>query len=536
MPNRPRIAFALAVGFAAICAPILASIYLAWHQSLAAQKSLSLAYANDSLRRVEEAASQFAVAKHRVDTAKFPPCSPNDIDLLRQIDLGSNYIQAAGRTSGNTLLCTSLGVTSPVSLGKPSLISNRGVSEYFNVNISPHQWYPLDVFSAGGFAIIVDPRLPIDIPTEGSDVELSVFVPSAPNRDRLSVLGRNFQPNWFEPIGAGSEVSLLDHGYLVSRVRSAKWDLAVVAAIPEHYAFQRVRHFALLFAPIGVICGILLAWTVKYLTQLRSSFPAILRRALRHKEFYVEYQPIVELNSRRVIGAEALVRWKSPLTNIPPDHFIPLAEDRGLIHLITAEVLEIITKDLPRFLAIDPDFEVAINMSAGDLRSGRTLEQLKQLLNSTGALPRNIGIEATERAFLHDSETARLISDLRSKGFRVAIDDFGTGYSSLACLQSLSLDSLKIDKAFVETINTDGATSQVVVHIIEMARSLNLQTIAEGVETEAQAEFLISRGVRYAQGWLFGKSMPAAALLKRLPARTTDSVADSVPGSLALPV
>ena len=372
MPNRPRVAFALAVGFAAICAPILASIYLAWHQSLAAQQSLSLAYAHDSLRRVEEAANQFAAAKHRVDAAKFTPCSPNDIDLLRQIDLGSSYIQAAGRTSGDTLLCTSLGVTTPVALGKPSLISNRGVSEYFNVNISPQQWHPLDVFSAGGFAIIVDPRLPIDIPTEGSDVELSVFVPSAPNLDRLSVLGHNFQPDWFNPIAAGSQATLHDHGYLVSRVRSAKWDLAVVAAVPQHYAFMRVRHFALFFTPIGIFCGILFAWAANYLSQIRSSFPSVLRRALRNKEFYVEYQPIVELDSRRVIGAEALVRWKSPLANIPPDHFIPLAEDRGLIHLITAEVLEIITQDLPRFLAIDPNFEVAINMSVGDLRSGRT--------------------------------------------------------------------------------------------------------------------------------------------------------------------
>ncbi len=409
MPNRPRMAVALAVGFAAICAPILASIYLAWRQSLAAEKSLSLDYAHDVLRRVEETASQFAAAKRRVSDAKFPPCSASDIDLLRQIDLGSRYIHAAGRTSGDTLLCTSLGVTAPVPLGKPSLISSRGVSEYFNVKLSPQQWHPLDVFSAGGFAIIIDPSLATDVATEGADVELSVFVPSAPDRDRLAVLGRNFQAGWFDPIAKGSQVTVLDHGYLVSRVRSANWDLSVVAAVPEHYIFQRVRHFIFLFTPVGVICGILLAWAVNYIAMLRSGFNAMVRRGIRQKDFYVEYQPILELDSRRVIGAEALVRWKSTHGNIQPDRFIPLAEDRGLIHLITCQVLAIIAEDLPRILEIDPNFEVAINMSAGDLRSGRTLERLSQLLDSTGAQPHNIGIEATERAFLHDTETAELI-------------------------------------------------------------------------------------------------------------------------------
>ncbi len=514
-------AIAVAVGFAAIFLPILASIYLAWHQSLAAEKSLSLIYAHDALRRVEETANQFAVAKRRVSQANFPPCSPRDIDLLRQITLGSSYIQAAGRTSGDTLLCTSLGVTAPVSLGKPSLVSSRGVSEYFNIKLSPQQWHPLDVFAAGGFAIVVEPNLPIDISTQGSDVELSVYVPSAPNRNRIAAIGRNFQAAWFDPGPAGSESTFLNQSYLVSRVRSAKWDLAVVSAIPEHYIFQRVRHFALLFTPIGVLCGLLLAWAVNYLALLRSSFNAMIRRAVRQNDFYVEYQPIVELDSRRVIGAEALVRWKSPQGNVQPDHFIPLAEDRGLIHLITGQVFEIISRDLPRILKIDPNFEVAINMSAGDLRSGHILEQLDRLLSTTAAHSHNIGIEATERAFLHDAKTASLIGTLRARGFRVAIDDFGTGYSSLACLQSLSLDTLKIDKAFVGTIDTNGATSQVVLHIIEMARSLHLEMVAEGVETEEQAQFLLRRGVRYAQGWLFGRPVPIDSLLQKVqPHRT----------------
>jgi sensor c-di-GMP phosphodiesterase-like protein len=217
-----------------------------------------------------------------------------------------------------------------------------------------------------------------------------------------------------------------------------------------------------------------------------------------------------------VIGAEALVRWKSKIAIVRPDHFIPLAEERGLIQLITEQVMNIVMRDLPRFLAVDPEFEVAINMSAADLRSGRTHELLAQMLAFSGAQPHNIEIEATERAFLQGPETAKLIGDLRGKGFSVAIDDFGTGYSSLACLQSLSLDTLKIDKAFIETIGTDGATSQVVLHIIDMARSLSLHMVAEGVETEVQAAFLEKCHVPYAQGWLFGKPMPINTFCEKM--------------------
>ena len=183
----------------------------------------------------------------------------------------------------------------------------------------------------------------------------------------------------------------------------------------------------------------------------------------------------------------------------------------------------------PQFLKLDPNFRVAINMSAADLCDERTVEMLDGLLAASGAMPRNIEVEATERAFLQGPGTASILDTIRSKGFTVAIDDFGTGYSSLSCLQTLSLDTLKIDRAFVETINTDGATSQVVLHIIEMARSLHLDIVAEGVETEPQAQYLLKRGVPLAQGWHFGRPMDIAHLLEQIRISAESKLAAFIP-------
>lgn len=511
-----RVAIAFAIGAAALLIPIWASVQLAWNESVSTERVLGLNYAHDVMRRTQITADQFSTAIQQLNTDGFPPCSRGDVAVMRDLDLSSSYVQAVGRTSGTTLTCTSLDFGHPIQLGPRSLTTNAGVEEWLNLQLIPGENHPLLVLSKSGVAVIVDPSLVTDTPTAGPDVEVAVFIPSIPSHPLLATIGRHFPQNWLVPGAPGGEETFLDDGYLVIAARSARYDLATVIAIPEHYIFVRVRRAAMFFAPIGLLCGILLAWAVNYISGIRSSFPSMVKRAAKNRNFFVEYQPIVDLASRRIVGAEALVRWKSKIAIVRPDHFIPLAEERGLIHLITEQVINIVTRDLPRFLELDPEFEVAINMSAADLRSGRTHEQLDQMLAKSGAHAQNIELEATERAFLQGPETAELIGTLRTKGFSVAIDDFGTGYSSLACLQSLSLDTLKIDKAFVDTIGTDGATSHVVGHIIEMARSLELHMVAEGVETEVQATFLEKRGVQFAQGWLFGKPMSISALCEKL--------------------
>jgi sensor c-di-GMP phosphodiesterase-like protein len=516
MPNKPRAGMTLLIALLAFLVPVLASAYLAWWESYATEKTLSLNNAQDVLRRIDETSSQFREGAQRLEQANLPPCSPQDIKLMRQVDLGSSYLKAVGRVTHDTLLCTSQGMANPISLGKPDLVADHDVSEYFNRNLAGQPSYPLNVFAVGEFAMIVDPKLAVDVSTEGPDVELAVFVPSAGHRDRIAAQGQDFPSDWFEPVDQGAQSTFLNNGYLVTRVRSARWDLAVVAATPQRYIFQRIAHFAVFLLPIGALFGAILSLSVSLLTRIHSSFPTMLRRALKDGNLYVLYQPVVELETRRVIGAEALVRWRSSHADMRPDYFIPQAEQCGMIQLITKEVLGMVARDLPQFLKMDPKFRVAVNFSAVDLCDNRMIDAMDEFLRISGARPENVEIEATERAFLQGPDTAELIDALRAKGFSVAIDDFGTGYSSLSCLQSLSLDTLKIDRAFVETINTDGVTSQVVLHIIEMAHSLRLEMVAEGVETEPQAQYLVKRGVRYAQGWHFGRPTEIGRLCEQI--------------------
>jgi sensor c-di-GMP phosphodiesterase-like protein len=506
---------ALAVCFVAFLIPIPLSLRLAWDQSMASEKAVGIRYASEVVRRGEESSGQFLRAIELLNEDHVPPCSPQELDLMRQIDVGSSYIQMVGRMSGGKLVCTSQGITKPIAVGPPTLVTENGVSEWMDIRPGSLRLDKLDMLEYKGVAILADTGLLTDQETE-KDANLALVVPSTGGRLRLVDPPAGFRANWLNPIGPGQSVSFLDSGYVVSQVRSKTRDIEAVSVLPVSNGYGHVKQFAMAFVPIGLLCGLALAWAVRRILLTKSSLPGLIRSAIRDQNFFVVYQPIVELSTRRIVGAEALVRWRRGQTVIGPDSFIQLAEDSGVISLITKTVMNIVSHDLPRLLRVDPDFHVAVNLSATDLKDVATRDRVMELLHRSGASPRNLVLEATEHGLVGGADSLEVIKGLREEGICVAIDDFGTGYSSLSCLQSLGLDSLKIDKAFVDTIGTDGATSGVVAHIIEMARTLRLRTVAEGVQTEAQVEFLLRRNVDYAQGWLFGRPMSIDSLCDRL--------------------
>jgi sensor c-di-GMP phosphodiesterase-like protein len=515
------VAIAWIIGVAAVLGPIFLSVHLARKQSLEVEFNRLGIFAQDALRRAESTARQQTEASVTLERAHLPPCSPQEIALMRQIAIDSDYLRAVGRVSGNELLCSSLGIGHPLPLGPVTFYFRAGTSLRTNVRLPLAGGQPLMIAERDGFASFIGPSVPIDVSDEVPSISIALF--SASTGRLVTALGPVPQ-DWSTAIRNFPSADFVDGNSLVSVVRSSAFDLVAVAAAPRATVDRRVREFALLFVPIGILCGLALAGAVWYLSRIRLSMPGLLRAAARRNEFFVEYQPVVDLASRRWVGSEALVRWRRGMEVVRPDFFIPIAEEAGLVSLITQRVLAHVAADLRAIRLSHPDFHVSVNLSVHDLQSPATLNLLEQTLHTSGAAPSSLVVEISERGFLEGESWFRMISAIRDLGINVAIDDFGTGYSSLSRLGTLNLTHLKIDKSFVEAIGTDSPTSQVVLLIIEMAHALNLEIVAEGVETEEQARFLASRGVRFAQGWLFARSMPLQVLLSRMTPASPETV------------
>jgi diguanylate cyclase (GGDEF)-like protein/PAS domain S-box-containing protein len=236
-----------------------------------------------------------------------------------------------------------------------------------------------------------------------------------------------------------------------------------------------------------------------------------LRFALERDQMQVVYQPQVSLPDQRIIGAEALLRWSTPeLGVVSPAEFIPAAEESGLILSIGAWVLRQAVRQARAWLDDGlPPLVMAVNLSATQFRNNDLPELITQILQEEGLPPEYLELELTEGVALNDPQGAiAMMNNLHERGVRMSIDDFGTGYSSLSHLKKFKVYKLKIDKSFVRDISTDAEDKAIVSAIINMARSLGLKTIAEGVETAEQLEFLQQQHCNEMQGYYFSKPVP----------------------------
>lgn len=240
-----------------------------------------------------------------------------------------------------------------------------------------------------------------------------------------------------------------------------------------------------------------------------------LREALARDQFFLVYQPQISYRDHRVVGVEALIRWQHPEHGlVPPDLFIPLAEQNGTIIAIGEWVLDQACRQLREWHDMGfSDLRMAVNLSTVQLHHAELPRVVNNLLQIYRLPPRSLELEVTETGLMEDISTAaQHLLSLRRSGALIAIDDFGTGYSSLSYLKSLPLDKIKIDKSFVQDLLDDDDDATIVRAIIQLGKSLGMQVIAEGVETAEQEAYIISEGCHEGQGYHYSKPLPAREL------------------------
>lgn len=487
---------------------IFLSLMIAQNQAISKETKRLREITTGVLIRMESTRTQFSnVVNHFAHVAEKDACAPHHIQKMQEFNISGFFLQAVAHVKDNRIICSSISeIFDGIELGKPFRTDPDGTRLWANMKVADWQNHHLIVMEKSGWAVVFVPSHAIEA-LSNSEVSVGIF---GIQSKKLYTSRGEIPPEWLQRYQGKQALTFIDkeRRMLVYMAPNQLNLTGVVAAMPLKGINDDLVSFILILIPLAMVVGISLGGIFVYMQRTRYSSKSAILRALAKNEFYLEYQPIIDLQTNQCVGAEALIRWRTPDNNlISPDVFIPAAEASGVICQITQRVFKLVAKDMHTALNMHQNFHVGINISSHDIRSGDLLPMIERFKKSTGAKGKQIVIEVTERGFFDDEEALTTIKNIRACGVMVAIDDFGTGYSSLSYLTKFQLDYLKIDKTFVDSVGTDAVTSQVAFHIIEMAKTLQLGMVAEGVETEQQAKILRERGVKYVQGWLFSKSL-----------------------------
>ena len=515
------IAIAILLGVFGAAIPIAGVVYVSWALAIEDEQERLSAFANRAITRANRSLSEIGAALRTMTEYRGQSCSHDHIAMMRRLTMNTPTIEEIGYFENGQLACTSWGKTDErIAYIRGDFVTDDGIEVSIRIQPLVTRAKPLMALQYQSYNALVDPLRFVDVIVDPG-IQLAIATGDGALIGELN----SPDPALLQKIIADPSNGMNERElFAVSKANG--W--MAVAIVSRAGLLSNLRREQLMLLPIGALIAALIFGIVVWSLRRRLSPKADLEIAIRNREFLVHYQPIVELKTGRCIGGEALVRWRRPDGSlVRPDLFIPLAEETGLIVPITDQVIEIVVAELKVHFLTHRALHVTINISAADIETGRILSTVSRALERTGIEPQQIWLEATERGFMDINSARATITRARQLGHPVAIDDFGTGYSSLQYLQGLPLDALKIDKSFVDTIGKNTATSAVISHIISMAKALNLQIIAEGVETDVQASFLRAHQVEFGQGWLFSRPLPLRDFVA-FHRRSNDHEADCV--------
>ncbi|PWB31585.1 cyclic diguanylate phosphodiesterase [Pseudomonas sp. SDI] len=487
---------------------LLGSLGIAMHQLQVSEIEQMNAKGERFLDRLEQIFGQLRQGVDQLQVQPLRGCSADMVAALQQIAFDNRFVFEAAYVDGSQACTNRLGERA-LNLLPPPDIQGPTYSYWLNTTTEPDDNRAALVLGRGNFRVstsrghLTDV---VDLPAEGS-----LLVVLDKGMRAVPVLGppQTWPPasGWPPP---GDQALLEQPDRLIYRMPTKSPDYQLVLMSPRASLPLKMNGMLWLLFPGSLLLAWCIGWLVLQLVRQSRSMSSELQGALRRGELQVLYQPIFELASRRCVGAEALVRWRrhdGTLTS--PDMFIPLAENTGQIRQITDFVLQRVLEQLGQVLRANPQLYISVNLAACDVMVPRIGPVAARLLALHHVAASQIAFEVTERGLIDVVVARDNLQALRAVGHQVLIDDFGTGYCSLAYLQTLPVDCLKIDKAFIDALGHDAASSGVAPHIIRMAHALQLRVIAEGIEYEDQALLLNSEGVNYGQGWLFAHPLNA---------------------------
>ncbi|MGE8186200.1 EAL domain-containing protein [Pseudomonas sp. NPDC086278] len=336
---------------------------------------------------------------------------------------------------------------------------------------------------------------------------------------RKTLLLLQVGPNWLSADGKVHEGALPDLPVAETRLASTHHAFTVAAGFPKGETW---RYMSSEYPPLFslLIFFAMVSGTIGHILQKRSSSPSHeMQRALEAREFVPYFQPVVHGANKKWSGAEVLMRWNHPKEGlVRPDLFIPFAEHSGLIVPMTRSLMQQTAQLLsPIASSFDGPFHIGINITARHCKDLELVKDCRDFLEAFAPGAINLVLELTERELIEPTAiTLQLFEQLHALGVMIAIDDFGTGHSSLGYLRQFNVDFLKIDQSFVAMIGGDALSRHILDTIIELSAKLDLGIVAEGVETEAQSDYLTAHGVNFLQGYLYGRPMPGAEFLNAL--------------------
>lgn len=482
----------------------------------------------------ETSAEEARAVLDQLNHSTYDPCSHQEIQFFRKRMYASQFLKDAGRMKDGRIECTALLSQVPSSADAYTDGFARPDGARVFRNLPPYR-IPGETSVAvqQGQALVV--YNPFNLrPLETPPMHFVISDRDAKTGNTRFLLGDASNLRAGKMVFTQSGATRIGNSLYVTRC-TTRYASCITSYMSVKDALQSDRAQLRIYIGLSGLCGALFGFALSMVYRRSRSMERQLRRALRNNALDVVYQPIYDLQTGRVVAAEALARWNDESGSpVSPEVFIKLAENRGFVGEITRFMVYRALSAWKHVARVAPEVCINVNITAADLHDAAFAPMVAEALASTGAPPRALAFEITESSWARWQSAQSVLAGLRSSGHLVEIDDFGTGYSSLAYLNHLPVDVLKIDKEFTHSIGTQSVKISLVPQILSLAAALNLRVVVEGVETEEQARYFANcQPSVVAQGWYFGRPMPLDALLELLRDNRPVSIP---PADLPVPV